>query len=370
MLPLRSKIPALCVSILLCSMPAAAQSSVNLAWDAATGTETPPTGYLLQWGTQPGIYTSSLDVGNRTTWTLTGLETDHRYYFTVLAYTGTGASRVYSPPSNQTANDALITQGIGTLPDDRPSIFGHNQVTGQLMTWHLNGPTVIDTRHVSIDGIPDTQWKVAGIGDLDGDGHRDILWRHQADGRLALWSLRNNQVIFTGYLSIRQMLDPAWRIGGVGDTDGDGYADIVWQHNDGRLAVWFMRGPTVVSTQYLSIPRMTNPTWRIVSVADVNGDRYADLIWEATDGWLAVWTLRGVTVQVTQYLSIPRMVDPNWKIQAAGAPDGTGVPALVWRHLITGNVAFWYLRGNVVTWTMQPTPKTVDDLNWKIVGSR
>jgi hypothetical protein len=57
---------------------------VTLAWDA--NTESDVAGYLLWYGTQSGRYITSVDVGNRTEWTLTGLPDGQRYYFAVQAY--------------------------------------------------------------------------------------------------------------------------------------------------------------------------------------------------------------------------------------------------------------------------------------------
>ncbi len=92
------------------------------------------------------------------------------------------------------------------------------------------------------------------------------------------------------------MADPHWTIHGVGDVNGDGYADLVWQHSQGWLAVWYMRGTAVVGTRYLSIDRVSDPNWQIVGVTDTNGDGMADLLWqERTQGWLAVWFLHGTT---------------------------------------------------------------------------
>lgn len=369
MAPRRSLIPAaIFLFLLLSAASVSAQQSVSLAWDASTGTPA-ATGYVLQWGTRPGLYTASIDVGNRTDWTVSGLNPDQRYYFTVLAYSGTGASRVYSNPATEVSNNAVLTFGSGTLRDDRPGIFWHNQSTGQLLTWHLNGTRVVDTRAVSVDRVSDTNWKVAATGDLNGDGYTDMVWRHQTEGWLAVWYLQNNLVTYTGYLSINRMTDPGWRITGIGDVNGDRYGDIVWQHSDGRMAVWTMNGATVQTTQFLSIPVQTNPRWLIRAIFDVNNDGYSDLVWHSTDGYLAVWHLRGTQVILTQYLSIPRMTDTNWQIQAVGKPDGTGAAAIVWRH-IDGRIALWYLNGPQVTGTLRPTPDRVDDVNWKIVGSR
>ena len=95
------------VAVLLASTVASAQS-VNLAWDPST--DSTVTGYVIKWGTAPQIYTSSVDVGNRTSWTVTGLIPDQKYFFAVTSYASTGASSV---PSNEVSNDALIAQTGG-----------------------------------------------------------------------------------------------------------------------------------------------------------------------------------------------------------------------------------------------------------------
>jgi hypothetical protein len=120
----------------------------------------------------------------------------------------------------------------------------------------------------------------------------------------------------------------------------------------------------------LSIPKVGDPRWQIAAVVDTNGDGMADLIWQdPSGGWLAVWYLQGTKVTGTMYLSINRMPDTNWRIQAATVLAGRG-PAIVWRHLTEGLVATWTLRGNVVTGTYFFNPNRVDNLNWNIVGGR
>ncbi|CAN5732903.1 hypothetical protein BH24ACI5_BH24ACI5_08010 [soil metagenome] len=351
------------VSLLFAVPSAHAQSSITLGWDPSPATDV--AGYILSWGTQPGTLASSLDVGKQTEWTVNGLDAHQNYYFTVQAY---NAARDLSAPAPPVTNNGIKVQSGGVTADDRPSLFWRNGATGELFTWHLAGDAVIETRAISMVAS-DTDWTVGGTGDFNGDGFSDLLWRHK-DGWLAVWYLQNNQVTYTGYLSINRMPDPGWRIAGVGDTNGDRHADVLWQHADGQLGVWFLHGTTVLSTQYLSIPLMTDPQWKIAAVGDLNNDGMADLVWRATDGWLATWLLEGTTVTQTQFFSIDRMSDPNWQIVAAGATSATAPPALVWRHSGDGSVALWYVKGASVLNTVFTKPHRVADLDWKIVGAR
>jgi len=360
----RTRLILTLAAVLLGSTAASAQT-VNLAWDAST--DPTVTGYIVKWGTRAQNYTSFIDVGNRTSWTVNGLTVDQKYYFAVTSYNAGGIS---SMPSNEVSNNALIVQTGGVLTDQRPSLFWQNQLTGQVQTWHMVGGNVIDTRPLSkVNNDP--HWKVAATGDLNGDGYPDILWRHDTQGVLYCWFLQNNTVIGESLLSINSQTDFNWQIRAIGDVNGDGYEDIIWEYNDGTLVVWLMRGATVTSWSLFSIPSVGSSNWRVVGSADVNGDGRADMIFqEITSGSMVAWLLQGTTVAGWGFLSIPQ-VDPNWRIQTAGNIDGSGIPRLIFRNQLDGSMVAWNIAsGYTVTGWLWTNPAAVDNLNWKIVGSR
>ena len=78
---LRTRLVLAICGVLLVSTVASATDTVNLAWDASTDSNV--TGYVVKWGTRAGNYTSSIDVGNKTTWSVGGLTTDQKYFFVV-----------------------------------------------------------------------------------------------------------------------------------------------------------------------------------------------------------------------------------------------------------------------------------------------
>jgi hypothetical protein len=234
----------------------------------------------------------------------------------------------------------------------------------------MNGLTLTRSASLSINQMSNTSWKIAGVGDLNGDGHRDIVWQAD-DGSLAAWLLQENQVIMTGYLSINKMTDPTWKIRGVGDTNGDGRADLVWQNTgDGRLGVWFMNGMQVVSPASLSIPRMSTPGWQVRAVGDANGDGRADILWHKSDtGELALWTLNGATVTSTARLSIASMTNTAWQMVGAEDVNGDGKADILWQNN-DGSVAAWYLDGKNVLFTAKLNPSNTNSTAWKVVGPR
>jgi hypothetical protein len=99
---------------------------------------------------------------------------------------------------------------------------------------------------------------------------------------------------------------------GVHDFNGDGQTDLLWQHADGRLAVWFMNGTTLTNATYLN-PSQVDPSWQIVATADINGDGQTEILWENANGTLAYWLMNGST-GVGAGLLNPSQVDPSWRI--------------------------------------------------------
>lgn len=74
--------------------PPPSTSSVTLAWDGVTGTTI--SGYRVYVGQVPNQYTQTINVGNVTSSTVSGLTVGQTYYFAVTAYNDAGES----PPSS------------------------------------------------------------------------------------------------------------------------------------------------------------------------------------------------------------------------------------------------------------------------------
>ena len=76
------------------SIPAAHAASVDLEWDQNPEPEV--AGYKIYWGTSTGNYSSSKDVGETTTCTITELNEGTTYYFAATAYDDEGTESDYS----------------------------------------------------------------------------------------------------------------------------------------------------------------------------------------------------------------------------------------------------------------------------------
>ena len=88
------------------SGPGSLPRTAALTWDAATDPNV--SGYRIYYGSGPGTYLQSfgkgINVGNVTTYTVTGLTSGSRYYFAVTAYDSSGNESRYS---NEEFKDVL-----------------------------------------------------------------------------------------------------------------------------------------------------------------------------------------------------------------------------------------------------------------------
>jgi len=103
--------------------------------------------------------------------------------------------------------------------------------------------------------------------DFTGDLKSDIQWRGTG-GDLWLWPMHG--AAQAGEAFVRTVSDPNWQIRSVGDQDGDGRADLLWQHaTQGDLWAWLMNGGARVSEPYVGTVSDTN--YRIVASGDASG---------------------------------------------------------------------------------------------------
>ena len=167
--------------------------------------------------------------------------------------------------------------GIGDFDGDgKDDILWHNSATGENYIYFMDG------RAIKAEGyartVPDSSWHIVGIGDFDGDGKADILWRNSSTGQNYLWPM-NGCAIKPGEAYLRTVADTRWEVKAVGDFDGDGKADIVWRHAaTGENYLYPMDGAAIKPSEgYLRTVADTN--WTIVASGDYDGDGKSDILW-------------------------------------------------------------------------------------------
>ena len=97
--------------------------------------------------------------------------------------------------------------------------------------------------------------------------------------------------------------------------------DIVFQHTDGTLAIWFMEG--IILRSSTLFPQQTgDANWKVVGAGDFNLDAKIDLAFQHTDGTLAVWYLDGISMTEFKLLSPSHPGDAQWRVKAVNDQNG------------------------------------------------
>jgi hypothetical protein len=145
--------------------------------------------------------------------------------------------------------NVLATANFGTVPsswtivaDDNRGDILWQDFSGNLAIWQINGTEIVQTAGLG-SVAPGSGWSVAGIGDFNGDGFIDLLWRNPS-GPVAIWfsnvNASENNSPFIKFSTGLGSVSGSFSIIQTGDYNGDGYSDILWQDNQGNLAIWFM----------------------------------------------------------------------------------------------------------------------------------
>jgi len=169
-----------------------------------------------------------------------------------------------APLTPATVNPVWQVRGLADFDaDGKPDILWHNRSTGALYVWFMN--RIAQSSGVFLNpATVNPVWQIRGLADFNADGKPDILWHNQSTGALYVW-LMNGTVQSSGvFLSPASVANLAWQVRQVGDFNRDGKPDVLWHNRStGALYVWLMNGTVKSSATFLTPAAVANLTWQI-----------------------------------------------------------------------------------------------------------
>ena len=194
------------------------------------------------------------------------------------------------------------------------------------------------------------EWELADVGDFNGSGRADILWKNSTNGYLGLWMDGTDQWVALPASNLGE----GQSIIGMGDVNGDGCDDILINSN-GVLGAWDISGVingTEATPVWSSFGINIGSEWDAFGCADFDGNGKADIVlWRDDDGYVGTY----MNCNVNDFRGIyPGASKDEWGLPGFGDYNGDGCDDVLVRNLASGALGYW---------------DGADDFKWNEIGS-
>jgi hypothetical protein len=237
------------LTVLLCAFGSiASAASLTIQWDA--NVESDLAGYVVRYGTSPGTYTTSVDVGRQISARVSNLVTGTRYYAVVEAYNTAGVHGARSGEVAGTATDpaTVMTLTLKFIGNGEGILSAAGVSCSDNCTVSAAAGTTLTLSPVSNINSIFSGWEGSGCAtgvvtirasmtcsgrfsqmvsptrfDANGDGRGDLLNYRATDG---LTQVLRTAASGHGATTAYQSTWPAKWVLRAGDFNGDGRADV------------------------------------------------------------------------------------------------------------------------------------------------
>ncbi|MEY3026016.1 MAG: hypothetical protein RLZZ238_913 [Planctomycetota bacterium] len=210
------------------------------------------------------------------------------------------------PISGVVPGDYRLLAVVDINGDGNDDILWKSGSDGKVYGWLMHGLVKLASGEIG-----DTAGlQFLGAGDLDLDGKADILWRN-ASNTVSGWLLDGLTISRDEPVADAGPVFSDWSPSGMGDLDGDGQADLLWRNtSSGQINAWFMDGLTKASGGTVS--SSVSLIYTVAGLMDLDGDSRVDIVWRnTTNGDVNGWLMDGLTKRSGAFI---RNATLDWRI--------------------------------------------------------
>ena len=229
--------------------------------------------------------------------------------------------------------------------DGRDDVLWRNLVTGEVTDWLAQSNGSFASNFANAYYQVDLGWQIAGTGDFNGDGRDDVLWRDDS-GRVTNWLGQGEGGFTPNFANADGHAGLDWHIVGIGDFNHDGRDDILWRNDNGDLTDWLSTLNGGFASNFGNAYYQVDLGWQIVGTGDFNGDGWDDILWRNEDGRVTNWLGQGSGGFTPNFANADHSAGTEWAIVNVGDFNTDGRDDILWRNFATGEVTDWLAQPN------------------------
>jgi hypothetical protein len=220
-----------------------------------------------------------------------------QFAYTRSGYVTNATGQIYRPGTDWTLDFA--SDKIGA--NDAPGLFWRSK-QGVSAIWTINQPVttasgvtnaVITSSGAIFTAGANSGWRAIGDGEFNAsNATREVFWVNDNDGKVVTWSLAGSRTTIASSKLAWTGVAPTsiYRVAGIGNVNGSGNDEIVWQAG-ANAVVWNMVDGAYVAAGSSGAIALTTGD-RIKVLADVDADGTLDLVGQNdTNGSIGAYTL-------------------------------------------------------------------------------
>ena len=234
--------------------------------------------------------------------------------------------------------------GTGDFNGDHRDDILWRSDSGALSNWLATANGGWQNNDASAATSASISWHVAGVGDFNGDNRDDILWRGDT-GALSNWLSTASGGWQNNDANAASSAPTNWQIAAVGDFNGDGRDDILWRNSSGAFSNWLATASGGWQNNDANGASFAPTSWHIVGVGDFNGDTRDDILWRSDTGALSNWLATANGGWQNNDVNAASSAPTSWHIASIGDFNGDNRDDILWRS-DTGALSNWLSTAN------------------------